>query len=54
MFALYSLLTRRATQAEDAFLSLFWSGIFGAGLITGIGLFWWEPMTGADWLWMGL
>jgi drug/metabolite transporter (DMT)-like permease len=26
----------------------------GAGLITGIGLFWWEPMTGADWLWMGL
>ena len=54
MFALYSLLTRRATQAEDAFHSLFWSGIFGAGLITGIGLFWWEPMTGADWLWMGL
>jgi drug/metabolite transporter (DMT)-like permease len=54
MFALYSLLTRRATQAEDAFLSLFWSGIFGAGLITGIGLFWWEPMTGADWLCMGL
>jgi drug/metabolite transporter (DMT)-like permease len=54
MFALYSLLTRRATQAEDAFLSLFWSGIFGAGLITGIGLFWWEPMTGTDWLWMGL
>ena len=54
MFALYSLLTRRATQAEDAFLSLFWSGIFGAGLITGIGLFWWEPMTGEDWLWMGL
>ena len=54
MFALYSLLTRRATQAEDAFLSLFWSGIFGAGLITGIGLFCWEPMTGTDWLWMGL
>jgi drug/metabolite transporter (DMT)-like permease len=54
MFALYSLLTRRATQAEDAFLSLFWSGIFGAGLITTVGLFFWEPMTGADWLWMGL
>jgi drug/metabolite transporter (DMT)-like permease len=54
MFALYSLLTRRATQVEDAFLSLFWSGVFGAGLMTAVGLFFWEPMTGADWLWMGL
>ena len=49
MFALYSLLTRRATQAEDAFLSLFWSGIIGAVLITVIGLPNWEPMPPRDW-----
>jgi drug/metabolite transporter (DMT)-like permease len=54
MFALYSLLTRRATQAEDAFLSLFWSGIIGAGLITVIGLPFWQPMTLPDWGWMAL
>ena len=54
MFAIYSLLTRRATQAEDAFLSLFWSGIFGAGLITLIGLFFWQPMIATDWVWMAL
>ncbi len=54
MFALYSLLTRRATQVEDAFLSLFWSGILGAALITVIGLPRWEPMTTPDWGWMVL
>jgi drug/metabolite transporter (DMT)-like permease len=54
MFALYSLLTRRATLAEDAFLSLFWSGLFGAGLMTLAGLAFWEPMSSADWLWMAL
>ena len=54
MFALYSLLTRRATQAEDAFLSLFWSGILGAALVTVIGLPQWEPMSAPDWGWMVL
>lgn len=54
LFALYSLLTRKATQSEDAFLSLFWSGIFGAGLITVIGLPTWEPMSAPDWGWMAL
>ncbi|PZQ97892.1 MAG: EamA family transporter [Cereibacter sphaeroides] len=54
MFALYSLLTRLATRKEDAFLSLFWSGIFGAALITPIGLFFWQPIHGIDWLWTAL
>ncbi len=54
MFAFYSLLTRRATQSEDAFLSLFWSGILGAALMTPVGLWFWQPMTGPDWLWMAL
>lgn len=54
MYALYSLLTRRATQVEDAFLSLFWSAVIGSGLMTAVGLWFWEPMSRADWLWMGL
>jgi drug/metabolite transporter (DMT)-like permease len=54
MYAFYSLLTRRATQSEDAFLSLFWSGIFGAAMMSCVGMWYWEPMSRADWLWMGL
>ena len=49
MFALYSLLTRLATRDEPAFISLFWSGIVGAVLMTAIGLPHWTAMTGWDW-----
>lgn len=52
MFALYSLLTRRAARSEPAFVSLFWSGLIGAGLMTVIGLPHWQPMTALDWLFM--
>ena len=52
MFAIYSLLTRLATRDEPAFVALFWSGIIGAGLVSVIGIPYWEPMTGADWIWM--
>ena len=52
MFAIYSLLTRLATRDEPAFVALFWSGIIGAGLVSVVGVPNWEPMTGADWLWM--
>ena len=52
MFAIYSLLTRLATRDEPAFVALFWSGIIGAGLVSVIGIPNWEPMTGADWIWM--
>lgn len=52
MFAIYSLLTRLATRDEPAFVALFWSGIIGAGLVSVIGIPNWQPMTGADWLWM--
>jgi drug/metabolite transporter (DMT)-like permease len=52
MFALYSLLTRRATQTEDAFLSLFWSGILGAALITLIGVPNWHAIPPGDWVWL--
>jgi S-adenosylmethionine uptake transporter len=52
MFALYSLLTRRATQTEDAFLSLFWSGLLGAAIITVVGLPNWTPVAPGDWVWL--
>lgn len=52
MFALYSLLTRIATRDEPAFLSLFWSGILGAVMMTAVGLLWWTAMTGPDWAMM--
>lgn len=52
MFALYSLLTRLTTRDEPAFLSLFWSGVIGAVLLSFLGLPAWQPMTNLDWLYM--
>lgn len=49
MFALYSLLTRLTTRDEPAFLSLFWSGLIGAVLVSLLGIPAWEAMTGTDW-----
>ena len=52
MFGLYSVLTRLATRSEASFVSLFWSAVLGAILISGIGLWFWQPMSGVDWGWM--
>jgi drug/metabolite transporter (DMT)-like permease len=49
MFALYSILTRKASARDSSFNSLFWSGTIGAVIITVIGLPQWEWMTPADW-----
>lgn len=49
MFALYSVLTRLTTRDEPAFVSLFWSGVVGAGLVSVIGLPNWENMAPLDW-----
>ncbi len=49
LFALYSLLTRRATQVESAFTAFVWSGLLGAGMMTLAGAWFWQPMTAADW-----
>jgi len=54
MFALYSLLTRFAARKDTAATSFFWTGVVGAVLLTAIGIWSWEPMTGGDWLWMAL
>ncbi len=54
MFALYSLLTRYAARKDSAATSFFWTGTVGAVVMTGVGLWFWEPMTGRDALLMAL
>ncbi len=52
MFALYGLLTRYAARRDTAATSFFWTGVTGAVMLTAIGLWFWEPMSGPDWGWM--
>jgi drug/metabolite transporter (DMT)-like permease len=54
MFALYGLLTRYAARKDRTETSFFWTGTVGAAVMTVIGLWFWEPMTPADWAWMAL
>ncbi|WP_127559918.1 DMT family transporter [Nioella ostreopsis] len=54
MFALYGLLTRFAARKDSAATSFFWTGTVGAVAMTAVGIWFWEPMTGPDWAWMGL
>jgi drug/metabolite transporter (DMT)-like permease len=53
MFALYNLLTRYAARKDRAATSFFWTGTMGAIVMTCIGVWFWEPMTSRDWIWMG-
>ncbi len=52
MFALYGLLTRFAARKDDAATSFFWTGTVGAVGMTCVGVWFWEPMTTQDWMWM--
>jgi drug/metabolite transporter (DMT)-like permease len=54
MFAMYGLLTRYVARGDAAAVSFFWTGISGAVVMTAVGLFHWEPMSGPDWIWMGI
>jgi len=49
MYALYTLLTRKAGARDDSLVSLFWAAVIGAALMTPVGLWTWEPMAAADW-----
>lgn len=53
MFALYGLLTRYVARYDSTATSFFWTGTVGAIGITAVGLWFWEPMSSADWIWMG-
>jgi len=52
MFALYGLLTRYAARRDTAATSFFWTGTVGAVAMTAVGLWFWEPMSAPDWVWM--
>lgn len=53
MFALYGLLTRYAARKDSTATSFFWTGTSGAVVMTLVGVWFWEPLAPADWLWMG-
>ena len=54
MFALYGLMTRYAARKDSAATSFFYTGTVGAVVMTIIGIWFWEPMQGTDWLWMAV
>lgn len=54
MFAVYGLLTRFVARKDSAMTSFFWTGIAGCVFMTVIGFWFWEPMIGFDWVWMGI
>ncbi|WP_333711908.1 DMT family transporter [Yoonia sp.] len=53
MFALYGLLTRYAARQDTTATSFFWTGVSGAVVMTVIGVWFWEPMSAGNWVWMG-
>ncbi|MEY8829302.1 DMT family transporter [Sedimentitalea sp. XS_ASV28] len=53
MFAIYGLLNRYAARRDTTATSFFYTGTVGAVLMTAIGIWFWQPMAGSDWLWMG-
>ena len=54
LFAIYGILNRYVARNDSAETSFFWTGIIGAAVSSGIGIWYWEPMTGLDWIWMGI
>lgn len=54
MFAVYGLVTRYAARRDSTATSFFWTGIAGMLFMTSIGIWFWEPMSQNDWLWMAL
>lgn len=54
MFAVYGLVTRYAARRDSTATSFFWTGIAGMVFMTSIGIWFWEPMSQGDWLWMAL
>ena len=54
MFALYGLLTRYVARRDSTATSFFWTGVVGAAITTTLGIWNWQPMTGPDWVWMGM
>lgn len=54
MFAVYGLMTRYVARGDTGQTSFFYTGVVGCIVMTAIGLFFWEPIVGRDWLWMAI
>ncbi|MCI5095744.1 MAG: DMT family transporter [Rhodobacteraceae bacterium] len=54
MFAVYGLLTRFAARRDSTATSFFWTGVAGAVAMTAVGMWFWEPMSQGDWIWMAI
>ncbi|CUH88223.1 carboxylate/amino acid/amine transporter [Phaeobacter sp. CECT 5382] len=54
MFAVYGLVTRYAARKDSTATSFFWTGIAGMVSMTSVGIWFWEPMSQSDWVWMAL
>jgi len=52
LFAIYGLLNRYVARNDRAETSFFWTGVVGAIVSTMMGIWYWEPMSGTDWVWM--
>ena len=52
LFALYTFLTRYAARRDSTATSFFWTGIAGAAVMTLVGIWFWQSMSLADWVWM--
>ena len=52
MFAVYGLLTRYAGRRDRTATSFFWTGTVGAVFMTAVGIWYWEPMSPGDQIWM--
>lgn len=52
MFAGYTVLTRLAARSDDSETSLVYMAVIGAVVMTGIGPFYWQDPTPADWGWL--
>lgn len=54
LWAAYGLMTRYAARRDSTATSFFWTGTVGAIAMTVIGIWFWEQMTGPDWVWMAI
>jgi drug/metabolite transporter (DMT)-like permease len=54
MFALYGLLTRYASRKDPTTVSFFYTGTVGAVVMTCVGIWFWEPMSAGNWVWMSI
>lgn len=54
MFAVYGLLTRYVARKDSTATSFFWTGTMGAFAVTLVGIWFWEPMSAEDWIWMAM